>query len=141
MATPVAFNNFMHDLAEGVHDLDSNQLAVALTTNANAPAGANSTLSDLTEIAYTNLSSRNLTTSTSGVFNTNDYQLQIANLTLTASGGAVATFRHVSVYNDTATGDPLMFYLDLGSDITLADGDSITINFADETNGVFQIAA
>lgn len=57
---------------------------------------------------------------------------------LTASG-AVATFRHVLIYNDTASNDELVGWYDYGSDVTLANGETFTIDF-DGSNGVLQLA-
>lgn len=93
----------------------------------------NSVLADLTEIAYTNLSSRNLTTSTSGQTSGTFTQL-FSDLVLTASG-AVATFRYVVIYNDTPTSpaDPLLCFYDYGSDLTLASGETLTIDFTTST--------
>ena len=56
---------------------------------------------------------------------------------LTASG-AVATFRRVFIYNDTPTSpaDPLVCFFDYGSDVTMASGDTFTLDF-DGTNGLF----
>lgn len=64
MATFTKFNAFVEHLAEGVHNLGSNQLVIALTNTA-PTAATDDTLSDLTQITYTNLSSRNVTTSSS----------------------------------------------------------------------------
>ena len=58
MATYVKNNQFVEDLAHKVHDLSSDALTYYLTTNAAAPAATNSVLADITEIAYTNLSTR-----------------------------------------------------------------------------------
>jgi hypothetical protein len=113
---------------------------VALTTNANAPSvSADAVLADIVEIAYTNLSTRNITTSSSGQ-TTGVYSLVLTDLVLTASG-AVATFRWVVVYDDTPAGpvDPLMFNYDYGSDVTLADTETFTIDFA--AGGLFTLAA
>ena len=63
MATGNKFNSFVEAVAEKVHNLGSDQLKVALT--AVAPVATNTVLANLTEIAYTNLSSRDITTSTS----------------------------------------------------------------------------
>ena len=133
------FNQFVEDIAHGVHDLSSDQLVVALCTNANAPTATDAVLADLTPIAYTNLSSRNITTSTSEQ-TSGTYKLTLTDLTLTASGGAVATFRHVVIYNDTPSSpaDPLIAYFDYGSDLTLGDGDSITLDFS-AANGLLQL--
>jgi hypothetical protein len=61
----------------------------------------------------------------------------LTDLVLTASG-AVATFRGVVIKNDTATSDELICYFDYGADLTLADTETLTIDF-DGTNGLLQI--
>lgn len=138
MATYNKFHQTVEDLAHGVHNLSTNQLVVALTAAANAPVATNEVLANLTQIAYTNLSSRNITTATSAQ-TTGLYTLTVNDLTLSASGGAVATFRYVVVYNDTPTSpaDPLICWFDYGSDLTLASGESLTLDFGADagTNG------
>ena len=129
MATYGKFNQTVEDWMEGVYTSSTDQFTVALTTNANAPVATNSVLADLTEIAYTNLSSRNITTSSSGQTSGTFTQL-FTDLVLTASG-AVATFRHVVIYNNTPTSpaDPLLARFDFGSDLTLANGETLTIDW------------
>jgi hypothetical protein len=137
MATFNKFQPFVEKLAEKAHNLGSDQLVVALTTNANAPVATNGVLADLTQISYTNLSSRNITTSSSSQ-TSGTYKLVIADLVLTASG-AVATFRWVVIYNDTAASDELICYFDFGSDLTLASGETLTLD-ADGSAGLLTIA-
>ena len=133
MAAYNKFNQFVEDLAVGVHDCATDQFTVGLTTNANAPTAANSVLANITEISYTNLSSRNLTTSTASQ-TSGTYTQLFADLTLTASG-AVATFRWVFIYNNTPTSpaDPLVGYYDYGSDLTLASSETLDIDFTTST--------
>jgi hypothetical protein len=138
MATFNKFQPFVEKLAEKAHNLGSDQLKIALCASANAPAAANGLLADLTEIAYTNLSSRNVTTSSSAQ-TSGTYKLVLADLVLTASGGSVAAFRYVVLYNDTAGSDELIGYWDYGSNLTLADGETFTIDF-DASGGVLTIA-
>lgn len=135
MATFNKFNSFVEALAEKTHNLGSDQLVVALTNT--APGAANTQLTDITEITYTNLSSRNVTTSASAQ-TSGTYKLTLTDLVLTASG-AVGPFRYVVLYNDTATNDELIGYYDYGSSISLANGETFTIDF-DGTNGVLTIA-
>lgn len=139
MATFNKFNAFVEHLAEGVHNLGSDQLVVALCAAANAPVAGNSVLADLTQISYTNLSTRNITTSASAQ-TSGTYKLTLTDLVLTASG-AVSTFRYVVIYNDTPTSpaDPLICWYDHGSDVTLASGETFTVDF-DGTNGLLQLA-
>lgn len=137
MATFNKFNSFVEALAEKVHNLGSDTLTVALIAAANPPVATNTQLSNLTQISYTNLSSRvlsNVTSSQTG----GTYTLDANDLVLTASGGSVATFRYVVIYNDTATNDELIGYADYGSDVTLADGESFTIRFG--ASGILTIA-
>jgi hypothetical protein len=138
MATYTKFQPFVEKLAEKAHNLGSDQLVVALCAAANAPVNTNGVLADLTPIAYTNLSSRNITTSASSQAS-GTYKLVLTDLVLTASGGAVATFRYVVIYNDTAASDELIGFYDYGSNVTLADGETFTVDF-DGTNGLLQIA-
>lgn len=138
MAAFNKFNAFVEAIAEKKHNLGSDSLVVALCAAANPPSASNSVLADLTQISYTNLSSRALTISSSSQ-TSGTYKLVLADLTLTASGGAVAAWRYAVIYNDTATNDELIGYYDRGSDLTLADGDSVVLNF-DGSAGVLTIA-
>lgn len=138
MASYVKFDQFAEDVAHKVHDLETDQLVVALTNTA-PTAATDATISDITEIAYTNCSSRNITT-TSSAETAGTYKLTLTDLTLTASGGTVGAFQYVVVYNDTAAApaDALISYYDYGSSITLADGESLLIDF-DASNGFIQL--
>lgn len=131
------FNSFVAAVANKVHNLASDSLKVALCASANAPVATNTQLSNLTEIAYTNLSSRAITT-TSSTQSSGLYKLILADLVLTASGGSVAAFRYVVLYNDTATNKELIGWYDYGSNITLPDTGTFTIDF-DNTAGVLQL--
>lgn len=137
MATFNKFNAFVENVAEGVHNLQTGQLVVALTNT--LPTSANSVLADISQITYTNLSSRNITTSTSAQ-TAGTYKLVLTDIVLTATG-AVGPFRYVVIYNDTPTSplDPLIGWYDYGSSISLASGETFTVDF-DATNGVLTLA-
>lgn len=136
MATFNKFQPFVEAVAEKVHNLGSDQLTVALTNS--APLATNAVLADITEITYTNLSSRNITT-TSSSQTSGTYKLVLADLVLTASGGSVGPFRYVVLYNSTAASGNLIGYYDYGSSITLADTETFTIDF-DPSAGALTIA-
>jgi len=138
MATYTKFHQFVEDLAHKVHDLETDQLVVALTNTA-PTAATDAVLTDLTEISYTDCSSRNITT-TSSAHTSGTYKLTLTDLTLTSSG-TVGPFRYVVVYNDTPTSpaDPLIAYYDYGSSITLSSGETLLIDF-DGSNGFLQLA-
>jgi hypothetical protein len=130
MATFNKFNSFSEALAEKVHNLGSDQLTVALTNS--VPLATNTILANITEISYTNCSTRNITTVSSSQ-TSGTYTLALTDLVLTASGGSVGPFRYVVVYNNTATNDELIGWVDYGSSITLADTETLTIDFAAST--------
>jgi len=135
MASFNKVNSFVEALAEKVHNLGSDQLVVALTNTAHTSTWTQ--LSQLTQVSYTNLSSRNITTSTSAQ-TAGTYKLVLTDLVLTASG-AVGPFQYIYIYNDTATNDELIGYYDNGSAVTLASGETFTCDF-DGSNGILTIA-
>lgn len=128
-------NSFVENLAEGAINLGGAGLTVALTNTAHTAAWDE--LADLTQVSYTNLSSRVITVTTSAQTD-GTYKLVLADLVLTASG-AVGPFQYVYVYDDGSTGDKLCWYYDYGSAVTLADTDTFTLNF-DGTNGALTLA-
>lgn len=138
MATFNKFQPFVEDLAEGVHNLGTGAFVAFLTTHANIPDVTDRVLADVTQISYTNLSSRAITT-TSSAQTAGTYKLVLADLVLTASGN-VAQFRHAGFYNDTPSSplDPLVGWWDYGANIDLISGETFTYDF-DATNGVLQI--
>ena len=144
MATFNKVNDFVVNAVHNM-DLESDTLVVALSNTAPASESPNPTtdgngaLANVTEIAYTNLSSRTLTTSSS-TQTSGTYKLVLADLTLTSSGGTTGPFRYVYVYNDTVASpaDSIIGYYDYGSSLTLQDGDSLTLDFS-AANGVIQI--
>lgn len=135
MATFNKFNAFVEAVAEKTHNLQSDQITVALSNS--APSASNSVIADITQISYTNLSSRNVTTSSSSQ-TSGTYKLVLSDLTLTASG-AVATFRYIILYNSTAPSGNLIGYFDYGSSLTMGSGDTLLIDFS-ASNGALQIA-
>lgn len=136
MATYNKFQPFVEALAEKAHNLGSDTLTVALTNS--APTAGMAQLSEITQITYTNLSARAITVSASSQ-TSGTYKLVCTDLVLTSTGGTTGPFRYAVVYNDTATNDLLICWFDYGSAITLADGETFTLDF-DGTNGLLQIA-
>jgi hypothetical protein len=147
MAAFNKLNGFVEHLFKGYHgNLATASLLVALSNTApgsetTPPTGAETTtiLANVTQISYTNLSSRALTTSscvqTSGTLN-----LVLADLVLTASG-AVGPFRYIYIYNSSSTTrtNALLGYYDYGSALTLNSGETLTLDF-DNVNGVLSDA-
>jgi hypothetical protein len=124
------FNCFNEDLAKGVHQLHAagHTLKAYLTNNTpNAASHAvKADLAGITEGAgfgYDPIDIENdVTTGEPTLVTAGDK-------TWTASGGSFGPFRYAVIYNDTATGDPLIGYFDYGSGITVGDGESFALNF------------
>lgn len=140
MASFNKFHQFVEDLCKGVHNFTSDAtstITVALCAAANAPVATNTVLANLTQATYTNLSSRVITGVTAEQ-TTGTVTLTFNDLVLTSTGGTTGPFRYVVFYNDdpTSPADPLIGWYDLGSDITLADGETLTI---DQTTGLFTL--
>lgn len=134
MATFTKVDSLGENIAEKVHNFGTDQIMVALTNT--APTVANTVLTDITEIAYTNLSSRVITTTSSSTTSA-VYRLVLADLTLTATG-AVGPFRYIVIYNNTATNKELIGFADYGSSISLTTGETFRLDF-DNVNGLLAI--
>ena len=135
MASFTKANDWVENDSE-VADLDGDTFKVALS-NTTPSSETNNPLTDgkgvlanVTQISYTNLSSRTLTTIESSQVS-GTYKLDFADLVLTASGGSVGPFRYIYIYDDTPTSpaDPIVGVYDAGSAITIGDGGSRTLQF------------
>lgn len=134
MATLNFHNQFYEDVMHGVHNFSSDALTLALTSV--APVATNSILSDLTEIAYTNLSARVPSVTTSeGSDGTYELIFDTGGSHVLTASGAVASFRYFDLYNDTPAAplNPLIGFWDYGSAIVLASGETATVNWGANT--------
>jgi len=124
------FNQFVEDLGLGVHNLDTGALKVYLT-NAAPSATLDLIKTDLAEIA--NQNGYTAPVDITGVWTETPAgtgSLSGTDVVITASG-AVGPFQYVVLYNDTPTSpaDPLIGWWDYGAPITLANGETFTIDF------------
>ena len=138
MASFNKFNAFVEALAEKVHNLQSDVLKVMLSNT--APSATNAVKTDITEITAGNgyTAGGTQATQVSSAQTTGTYKLVLNDVTFTAAGGSLATFRYAVLYNDTATNDELIGWWDYGSAVTITNGNSFTVDF-DGTNGVLTI--
>ena len=138
------FNDYAEQVNKGVHDWSTHSFKVALCLT--APVAANATLSALTQIA----SGGGYTDGAGGGYTLDNETLSEASGTakmaiddevITATGAAIAQFRYPAVYNDSATSpaDATVFWMDYGSALDLAEGETLTINF-DGSGGVWTMA-
>ena len=140
MATYNKFHIFVADVARAQHDFSSHILRVALTLT--APTSANSDLANLSQITASNgYPSGGLTASIVDSTQSNGtYRLTLEDVSFTASGGDMPLFRFTSLYNDTASADPLIAFWDFGSTVNITSGNSFTVDFPTTASGVFSIA-
>lgn len=140
MATFVDIADFLEDMGKKVHNLSSDTIQIALSNTApgsetNDPtASGNGVLANVTQIAYTNYADdlttdrvmENVTWAETGGVSKFDFD----DFLISASGGALADFRYIYIFNQTATNDPLIALIDNGSVISLASGESrqVTVN-------------
>ncbi len=134
MASFNKFQSFVEALAEETHNLGADTLTVALTNT--LPVNTNTQLSNITQISYTNLSSRVLAGVTSAQSG-GTYTLDANDLVLTASG-TVPDFRYIVLFNDTATNDELIGWYDYGTTVSLQNGETFTITW--DAAGILTLA-
>jgi hypothetical protein len=130
MATYVKYNDFVEQLCKGVHNFASHTYKIALTNT--TPVLTHASLSDITEITAANGYTAGGTATTVGVTESSGTATATAtDVTFTASGGSINTFRYAVLYNDTATSpaDALVCYWDSGGAQTITTGNSFTVDF------------
>jgi hypothetical protein len=139
LATYQKFNDFSEQTLKSVHNFSSHTFKAVFSNS--APSAANTVLTDITQISasggYTagGFAVTMSLSETAGVA-----KVTGSDVTFTASGGSVGPFRYVVIYNDSATSpvDALVCFFDYGSNVTLADTETFTLDF-DGTNGLFTL--
>jgi hypothetical protein len=130
------FQNFVEDLGKGVHQLHAAGHTLKIYLSNAAPSATNTVKADIAEISAGN------GYTAGGADTQNDYTesggtgtCSAVDVVWTASGGTIGAFRYVILYNDTPTSpaDPLIAWWDYGSSITLAAGETFTVDFASNT--------
>ena len=141
MAAFQKFQPFVANLANGLFNFGADTIKVALTDS--APVNTYSQFSSINEISAANgYSAGGATvtlTSSTQTGGTYKYIGTCANPTWTASGGAIAQFRYVVIYDATPANKYLLGWWDYGSEVNLASGNTFYVQL-DSTNGVFQLA-
>ncbi len=137
MATFNKYQCFVENVAEKVHNLASDTLKVALTNTA-PNAATHALLSDISEISAGNgyTAGGNQTVQSSSAQTGGVYTLASADpATWVASGGSLGPFRYAVLYNSTPTSPlkPLIGWWDYGSSITLATGETFTVDLGAST--------
>jgi hypothetical protein len=128
LATYNKFNAFVENQLISALDWNADTFKVMLTNT--APVSTNSVKADLTEISTGNGYSAGGTATT----------ITHSRSSGTSKIGSIGPFRYAVLYDDTPTSpaDPLVAWWDYGSSVTLASGETFTVDF-DATNGIFQL--
>lgn len=127
MAQLIIQDQFRVDLLQGEHDFGTDVIKVALS---NTAIGSDDNYGDLTEIANGNgyTTGGPTTTATVSAPTATSGRVAFSDVTVTASGGAIPTWRYGLIYN-SVTGAGIARF-DAGSGQTLASGDSRTLDFS-----------
>lgn len=128
MATFNKFQDFAEALSLAQHNLNTGTMKVYLS-NATPSASADADKADLAEITnehgYTApVDIENGMTESSGTAT-----VTAVDKVITADGGTIGPFQYAVIYNDDHTTDGLIGWYDYGSAITLAAGESFTVDF------------
>jgi len=132
MANFSKFQDFVEQLAKGVHQLHAagHTLKVFLTNE--TPLATDTVKADMVEITAQNgypaggEDIQNDCSESGGTLT-----VTAVDVVFTASGGSFGPFRYAVIYNDTPTSpaDPLVGWYDYGSSITVLDGETFTVDF------------
>jgi hypothetical protein len=139
MAVANKFNDFVRQLCNKEHDLDTDAITLALTNT--LPVAANDYVNDITEIVYTGVSgsralANKVLSQAAGIA-----KFVADDVVLTGTGAGFGPFRYLVLFNDTpgtAATKGLICWIDYGSSISVAAGEIFTTDF-DQTNGILTL--
>ena len=128
MASYNKFQDFVEQLGLETHQLNTDTLKCYLS-NTTPDAANDAVKADLAEVS----SGNGITAGGEDMQNTwseaaGTASLVAVDIVITATG-AMATFRYVPFYNDTATNDNLIGWWDYGAALSLVNGETFTIDF------------
>jgi hypothetical protein len=136
MATVTKFYSFVEKIHEGAINLGSDTIKVMLT--ADAPSLSWDEKADVTGELTTGAgytAGGATLTVTSSAQSSGLYTLMANDVTWTSSG-TLGPFRYAIFYDDTASGDPLLWYIDYGYLITVTSGQTFTVDL-DQVSGLY----
>lgn len=141
MASFTKYNTFADELSKGGHNLQTAVFKVALTNTAPTAASDtvwNTTVAPAPAAANGYTAGGNTITTSSASTTSGTFKLVLADSVFTAAGGSIGPVRYAIIYNSSAS-NKVVGYYDYGSSITLADTETLTVDF-DGTNGVLTLA-
>lgn len=134
-ATFTLFHPFIEDVGKGKHVWGTHTLK-AMLTNSLPPRSA-AVKADLVEITAQNGYTAGGPALTTVVYaqSAGLARLFADDFQINASGGSFGPFQYVVIYNDTASGKPLIGYLDYGATVIIAPTFAFLVNFS-QVNGL-----
>lgn len=129
MATFNKVQDFVEQLLRGVHNLTAAGHVVKAVIHSDAPQAADDELADLTQITGTGYTAggediQNDMSETGGTAS-----MTATDVIWTATAGDWTAGRYISIYNDTSTGDKLIGGWDYGTNFTLGNGETFSLDF------------
>ena len=137
------FFSFVEAAMEKAHNLGSDTLKVMLTNTLPAQTATKYADISATEIAASGgyvAGGATVGAATSSAQTGGLYKLVLPDVTIGPASGAVGPFRYAVLYNftDATTPKGLIGFWDNGTAVTLASGESFTVDY-DPTTGVLQL--
>jgi hypothetical protein len=133
MASYVKYQQFAEDFGNKVHDLfGTNDTLKVMLSNAAPNVATHAVRADVTELSTAGgYTSGGIDTQNDGTETTGTLTVTGVDCVWTATAGGFGPFRYVILYNDTPSSpaDPLIAYWDYGSSISLAEGETFTVDF------------
>lgn len=130
MATYTKYQDAVEKLGTAIHNFDAAGHVFKAAVHSDAPVVASDDeLADLTQVAGVGYTSggediQNAWSETGGIGT-----CTAVDVVWTAGAGDWTAGRYVSIYNDTSTGDKLWCSFDYGSNFTLLNGETLTLDF------------
>lgn len=141
MASFTKYNTFADEISKGGHNLQTAVFKVALTNT--APTAAtdtvwNTTVAPAPAAANGYTAGGNTLTTSSAATTSGTFKLVLADSVFTATAGGIGPVRYAIIYNSSAS-NKVVGYYDYGSSITLADTETLTVDFS-AASGILTIA-
>jgi hypothetical protein len=130
--SPQVFDVLPYHQNTAVHNFSSHTIKAALSNT--APLKNLETLSQITQISGGGYTSGGYAVTVSLVTKQEGTsEVVLADTTITAGSGGTGNFRYVVIYNDTPTSpaDPLVMFFDLGAEYSLAQGQTLNLDFSE----------
>jgi hypothetical protein len=130
LASYVKYNDFVDQLLRGVHNLTAAGHVIKAAIHSDAPTVAtDDELADLTQITGSGYTAGGEDIQNDMSETTGTATVTGVDVTWTASAADWVAGRYVSLHNDTSTTDKLVGSWDYGSNFTVGNGETFTLDF------------